>query len=87
MIRRKCSLLKDAYFEIETLDESCFAFIRRPTDGENESLLAVINNTDNELRYALNGDFHDFNGCNYIGNVILPPRGWIYLTGMTENKD
>lgn len=87
MIRRKCSLLKDAYFEIETLDESCFAFIRRPTDGESESLLAVINNTDNELCYALNGDFHDFNGCNYSGNVLLPPRGWIYLMGMTGNKD
>lgn len=87
MIRRECSLLKDAYFEIETLDESCFAFIRRSADGKGESLLAVINNTDSELCYDLHGDFHDFDGCNYSGNVILPPRGWTYLMGMTENKD
>lgn len=78
MLRKNEPFLTDAYFEIVSLTESCFAFERRSADGSRR-LLAVINNTDSDLRYELEREMKDVDreACERI--VTIPPRGWKYF--------
>lgn len=78
-IRKNETLLRDALFEIEELTPERFVFVRRPVNGAGYSLVAVINNTDEEMTYSFDGVLADYDGNVHDGKVILAPRGWIYL--------
>ncbi len=79
-------LLSDGYLEIEDLTSEYFA-LRREDDGvTGYSIIAVFNNTDNELEYRLSDETYTFEGEKCGESVTLSPRGWVYLKRFTKAK-
>ncbi len=76
--RQSEALLRDASFELVTLDAESFSFVRRGIHGEG-GLYAVFNNTDAECSLTPELELRCMDGTPVEDGITLPPRGYAYF--------
>ncbi len=76
--RQSEALLRDASFELVTLDAESLSFVRRGIHGEG-GLYAVFNNTDTERSLTPELELRRMDGTPVGDSITLPPRGYAYF--------
>ena len=75
-VRKRCSCFKEGDFYAVSEMLSCLAFVR---DGENDSVMVIINRNEHEINYLLPDDWK--NEDSLIG--ASPENGSVYLPALS----